>query len=167
MLDTAWVINQIGDEFGLNEQDLAAQYGVDEGELTEHLQTLGDNSRVVYERILSDLDAVRIGYRQVEVTDGQIATIRARLADYRFHPLVHHPLADGSVGWRLSGDDAQWVAFRASDAVGLSFEQGETLRLRLHRLVIWREAASPPFDQRFRDRVADVTFYLVELSGIV
>jgi hypothetical protein len=164
-LDANWIKNRVGDELGLAEHDLSTMYGVPN--VDQHLTTLGSDSNAVYERVLSDVDAVRVGYRQFQVSDDQIGEIRALLSTYKFHPLVSVPMADGSVGWKLSGDDAQWVAFRASDVVGLDFDQGEILRLRLHRAVIWPDAATPEVNGAFRDRIADVTFYLVELSGVL
>src|SRR5215813_10950833 len=121
-LSADWVKTRIGDELGLTENDLARLYGIEVSALDKHLATLGGNETAVYERILSDVDAVRVGYRQIEVKDDQIATIRSLLASYPFHPLVSVPMADQRVGWRLSGDDAQFVAFRAADAVGIDFD---------------------------------------------
>jgi len=166
-LSADWVKARIGDEFGLTENDLARLYSIEVATLDKHLASLGKDETSVYERILSDVDAVRVGYRQIEVKDDQIAVIRGLLASYPFHPLVSVPMADQRVGWRLSGDDAQYVAFRAADAVGIDFDWGETLRLRLNRAIIWPDPAMPDTDQAFRDRVADVTFYLMELTGVL
>ncbi|HLY27202.1 MAG TPA: hypothetical protein VKQ72_12730, partial [Aggregatilineales bacterium] len=112
-LDASWIKNRIADELGLTEDDLAHLYGVEVRALDKHLGTLGADNKSVYERILSDVDAARMGYRQIEVSDDQIGAIRNLLKKYPFHPLVSMPTADGAVGWRLSSDDAQYVAFRA------------------------------------------------------
>ena len=166
-LSADWVKTRIGDELGLTENDLARLYGIEVTELDRHLASLGNDETAVYERVLSDVDAVRVGYRLIEVNDDQIANIRGLLASYPFHPLVSVPMADQRVGWRLSGDDAQFVAFRAADVVGIDFDWGETLRLRLNRAIIWPDEAMPDTNSAFRDRVADVTFYLMELTGIL
>src|SRR5207244_1952393 len=113
----------------LSDNDLAALYGIEVRTLDKHLAGLALDTQATYECVLSDVDSVRIGYRQIEVNDEQIATIRKLLVDYPFHPLVSVVTADDSVGWRLSADDAQWVAFRAADVVGIDFEPGEALRM--------------------------------------
>ena len=166
-LDIAWVKNRVADELGLTEDDLAHLYGVEVRALDKHLATFGKDNQSVYERILSDVDAARIGYRQIEVNDDQISALRQILGRYRFHPLVSIPTADGVVGWRLSGDDAQYVAFRAADIAQFDFDWGEALRLRLNRAILWPDEHKPDTNNEFRDRVADVTFYLMELSGIL
>lgn len=166
-IDATWIKARVGDELGLVEDDLARLYGIDASGVNKHLTTLGGDSQVIYEQVLSDVDAVRVGYRQVQVNDDQIAGLRDLLSAYPFHPLVSVPTSDGQIGWRLGSDDAQFVAFRAADAVGMDFEWGEVLRSRLNRAIIWPDAAMPKFDQTFRDRVADVTFYLLELSGVL
>jgi hypothetical protein len=166
-IDAAWIKTRVGDELGLTDDDLVRLYGIDAKALNGHLATLGNDSQSAYEQILSDVDAVRVGYRQVQVDDGHIAAIRKLLNAYPFHPLVSIPMADGQIGWRLGGDDAQYVAFRTADAVGIDFEWGEVLRTRLNRAIIWPDTAMPQFNKAFRDRVADITFYLVELSGVL
>lgn len=167
MPDTTWIRKRLTEEVGLVEDDLLRLYGVTAAELDDYLISLGSSPAEVISRILSDLDAVRVGYRTVQVTDEQIATIRALLATCRFTPLISMETATHQIAWRLSGDDAQWVAYRASDVIGLDFEASDVLRLRLNRLAIWSGAEAPPFDDKFRDRVADVTFYLAELSGVL
>jgi hypothetical protein len=166
-IDATWVKMRVGDELGLNETDLAGLYGIEVKALDKHLSTLAGDSQTIYDRVLSDVDSVRIGYRQIEMSDEQIQAIRELLANYPFHPLVSMSTADDGVGWRLSGDDAQWVAFRAADLVNLDFNLGEVLRLRLNRAVIWPDETEPEINQAFLDRVADVTFYLMELTGVV
>lgn len=166
-IDARWVKTRVSEELGLTEEDLARLYGIEANAVNKHLPTLGGDSQAIYEQVLSDVDAVRMGYRQIQVGDDQIAAIRDLLSAYPFHPLVSIPMASGQIGWRLSGDDAQYVAFRAADAVGIDFEWGEVLRTRLNRAIIWPDAAMPKTDQAFRDRLADVTFYLLELSGIL
>ncbi len=166
-IDMSWVKNRIADELGLTEDDLAHLYGVEVRALDKHLASLGADNSAVYERILTDVDGARTGYRQIEVNDDQISAIRQLLSSYPFHPLVSIPTADGAVGWRLSSDDAQYVAFRAADIAQINFDGGEVLRLRLNRAVVWPDEQMPDTDSTFRDRVADVTFYLMELSGIL
>jgi hypothetical protein len=51
--------------------------------------------------------------------------------------------------------------------MGIDFDWGDVLRLRLNRLIVWPDATAPDMDQTFRDRLADVVFYLVELTGIL
>jgi|GEM_PF-4921867 hypothetical protein len=167
-VDTTWVKNRIGDEMGLTEEDLARLYGVEKKALDAHLRSLGHDSAAVFEKILSDVDAVRIGYRVLQISDDHIAAARALLGDFIFRPLVSVPMADGQIGWRLSSDDAQYVAFRTADIVGMDFEWSDVLRLRLKRLVVWPDETRPDTaDQAFRDRVADITFYLAELTGVL
>jgi len=166
-IDANWIKTRVSDELGLTEDDLARLYGIDSNAVNQHLTTLGGDAQTIYEQVVSDVDAVRTGYRQIQVDDNQIAAIRDLLSQYPFHPLVSVPMANGQIGWRLGGDDAQYVAFRAADTVGIDFEWGEVLRTRLNRAIIWPDAAMPKTDQAFQDRLADVTFYLVELSGIL
>ncbi|MEP7285609.1 MAG: hypothetical protein ABI947_07575 [Chloroflexota bacterium] len=165
--DTNWIKAHISDELGLTANDLAGLYGIDVAALDSHLVTLGRDVQSISQRILSDIDAVRVGYRRVEVSDDHISAIRDLLASYLFHPLVSTLTASGDIGWRLSGDDAQWVAFRTADVVGMAFGWDETLRVRLNRLVLWPDAKMPDTNQAFRDRLADVTFYLTELTEVL
>ncbi len=162
-----WIIARIGDELGFTADDLAKLYGVTASELPAHLQTLGEAPEEVVTRILADLDAARVGYRQIQVSDDHIRDTRAVLADYPFHPLIRLESANQKIAWRLSGDDAQYVAFRTADVLGLDFAASDTLRLRLNRLALRHGDALPPVDATFRDLVADVTFYLAEFSGVL
>ncbi len=166
-LNTAQVKAKVGDELGLTDDDLARLYGVDPAAVDKHLATLGKDPETVYQRILSDVDGVRTGYRMLQVSDEHIAAIRHLLSDYIFHPLVSMEMADGRVGWKLGSDDAQFVAFRAADTVGMDHDWSEVLRLRLKRLFVWPDETMPDTDQTFRDRVADITFYLMELTGVL
>jgi len=166
-LDTAWIKTRVADELGLTEDDLARLYGVDSASVDSQLAALDNDKGAVYERVLSDVDALRMGYRLIQVSDEQIEATRAMLANYIFHRPVSVPMAAGGIGWRLSSDDAQYVAFRASDIMGIDFDWGDVLRLRLNRLILWPDATAPDMDQTFRDRLADVVFYLVELTGIL
>ncbi len=165
--NTTQVKARIGDELGLTEDDLARLYGVEPRVLDSHLATLGKDTQTACERILSDVDGVRVGYRMLQVSDDHIAAIRDLLREYTFHPLVSVPMADRQIGWRLSSDDAQYVAFRAADIVGMDHDWSEMLRLRLKRLIVSPTEAMPETDQAFRDRVADITFYLIELTGVL
>ncbi len=167
MLDTSWIRKRLTDEVGFVEDDLLRLYGVTAAELDSYLAGLGRTPPEAASRVLSDVDAVRVGYRTFQVSDEQIEAIRALLATCRFTPLNSMETATHQRAWHLSGDDAQWVAYRASDVLGLDFEASDVLRLRLNRLAIWTGDDVPPFDDQFRDRVADVTFYLAELSGIL
>ncbi len=103
-LNTAQVKARIGDELGLTDDDLARLYGVDPGGVDKHLASLGKDVEAVYQRILSDVDGVRTGYRVLQVSDDHIAAIRALLRDYIFHPLVSMEMADGRVGWKLGSE---------------------------------------------------------------
>jgi hypothetical protein len=166
-LDVEWVKTRIGDELGLSANDLAHLYGVGANALDRHLASLGKTAQAVSERILADVDSARLSHRQLEVTQEQIAALWRLLKPYRFHPFVAALLADGAAGWRLSKDDAQFVAFRTADIVGVDFEWGDVLRLRLHRLVIWPAEETPGDAQAFVDRVIKVAAYLAELSGVL
>ncbi|MCS6872980.1 MAG: hypothetical protein RML95_05665 [Anaerolineae bacterium] len=157
----------ISNELGLTAGDLCRLYGVEQSALGAHLTSLGKSASEVSQRVLSDIDAVRVGYRQVQVSDEQIAQFRALLDSYPFHPPVSLIMWNGQIGWRLSTDDAQYVAFRAADIVGLSFEAGDLLRQRLNTLVIWQMETPPNFDDHFRARLTDVTFYLIELGSVL
>jgi hypothetical protein len=166
-LNAAQVKARIGDELGLTDEDLARLYGVDAGKLDKHLASLEKDANAVYQRILSDVDGVRTGYRMLQVSDAHIAAVRELLKDYIFHPLVSTAMADGHVGWKLGSDDAQFVAFRVADIVGMDHDWSEVLRLRLKRLIVWPNENMPQTNREFRDRVADITFYLVELTGVL
>src|SRR5260221_11317013 len=98
-VNAAWVKTRIGDELGLSDADLAALYGIDMRTLDKHLAGLATDTQATYERVLSDVDSVRVGYRQLEVSDEQIAAIRQPLVNYPFHPLVSVVTADDAVGW--------------------------------------------------------------------
>ncbi len=161
------VESQIGDELGLAPDDLARLYNVDTSQLDRHLLSLGNNSQAIYEQIMSDIDKMRAGYQLLEVEDEHLEAVRAVLNHYIFHPLVATPMTTGFIGWRLGTDDAQYVAFRAADIVGMDFDWGDMLRLRLHRLIIWPDEKRPAFDQAFQDRLLQVIAYLVELTGVV
>jgi hypothetical protein len=167
MAPIEWIVARIGDELGFAPEDLSTLYGVEISELGGQLETLGEAPEEIVTRILADLDALRVGYRQIQVSDDQIRQTRAILADYLFHPLIRLETADQHTAWRLSGDDAQYVAFRSADILGLDFAASDTLRLRLNRLALRHGEALPPVDERFRDLVADVTFYLAEFSGVL
>jgi hypothetical protein len=166
-LDAAQVKARIGDELGLTDEDLARLYGVDLKALDKHLASLGKDVDAVCQRILSDVDGVRVGYRVLQVSDKHIAAVRELLRDYIFHPLVSVEMANTQTGWRLSSDDAQFVAFRAADIVVMDHDWSEVLRLRLKRLIVWPAESKPETNKAFRDRVADITFYLVELTGVL
>ncbi|MFN7209067.1 MAG: hypothetical protein ACK4P1_01580 [Aggregatilineales bacterium] len=166
-VDPIWVEQHIRHELGLTTDDLCRLYGVAAEALPAQLAALGATSREALERVLSDVDAVRVGYRQLQISDDHIAQLQRLLSAYPFHPLVSLPLWDGGVGWRLSADDAQYVAFRAADIVGLDFAASDVLRRRLNTLVIGAAEQPPAFDAAFQRRVVDITCYLLELSGVL
>jgi hypothetical protein len=166
-VDTTWVKAAVANELGLVEHDIATLYGIQDSDLDQHLRELESTTQGVYQRVLSDVDAMRIGYRRVRVTDDHIERLRSLLETYPFHPLVGVTMWDGRAGWRLSADDAQYVAYRAADIVGLEFQASDALRLRLNTLVIWPAATHPTGSQAFRDRIVDVTTYLIELVGVI
>ena len=166
-LDTARVKTRISDELGLTDEDLARLYNVDVKQLNRHLTSMGKDENAVSQQILSDVDAARVNYRLLQVTDEHIAAARQMLREYIFHPLVTTPMAAGGVGWRLSLDDAQFVAFRMADIVGVDYDWSDVLRSRLHRLIIWPEESRPAINQAFYDRVAEMTFFLIELTGVL
>ncbi|PJF31929.1 MAG: hypothetical protein CUN51_03030 [Candidatus Thermofonsia Clade 1 bacterium] len=167
LVNPIWVEQYIKDELGLTGRDLCKLYGVEQDALHAYLASLGANTNEVFQRVLADIDAVRTGYRQVRVSDAHIAQLQTLLNNYPFHPLVSLLTWDGRQAWRLSGDDAQYVAFRAADIVGLNFESGDVLRQRLNTLVIWQAETLPTFGEAFRARLADITLYLIELSGVL
>ncbi len=168
MTDTAWIKARLADEFGLSEDDLARLYGLNRDDLDAHLAALEDGqSSTIVNRLISDVDAVRVGYRTVQVSDAQIEASRALLINYRFYPLIALDAAGHQHAWRLSGDDAQWIAFRISDVIGLDFEASDVLRLRLNRVAVGYGDNSPTLDGAFRDRIADIAFFLAELSGVL
>ncbi len=166
-VNTDWIKNRIGDELGLAADDLARLYNIDPAQLDQHLRSMGKINQAVYEQLLSDIEGMRTGYRLIQVDNDQRTAMRALMHDYIFHPLVATSMVDGDVGWRLGIDDAQFVAFRTADIVGIDFDWGDMLRLRLHRLIIWPDTARPKFDQAFQDRLVEVISYLVELTGVV
>src|SRR5690242_1517155 len=96
-LDTAWIKTRVADELGLMEDDLARLYGVDGASLDDQLAALDANENAIYERVLSDVDALRMGYRLIQVNDEQIETIRAMLANYIFHRHVSVSMAAGGI----------------------------------------------------------------------
>lgn len=162
-----WIKMRIGDELGLVAEDLVRLYGVPLPDLDTHLTALESSPQAAVQRILSDVDGVRMGYRIIIVTDQHLAAIRERLRTYPFHPLVSAAGADGAIGWHLGGDDAQFVAFRMADIVGIDFDWSDVLRMRLHRLILHYSDQSPEITPTFRDRVVDVAAYLIELTGIL
>jgi hypothetical protein len=166
-LDVEWVKTRIGDELGLSANDLAHLYGVGANALDRRLSSLGNTAQAISERILADVDSARLSRRQLEITQAQITALWGILKPYRFHPLAAALMADGSAAWRLSKDDAQFVAFRTADIVGIDFEWGDVLRLRLHRLIIWLTEDTPGDAQAFVDRVIKATAYLAELTGVL
>ena len=166
-VDPNWVEQHISNELGLIERDLLKLYRLAPGALHAHLMSLGSSSNEVYQRVLADIDALRVSARRVRVSEDHVAALRALLSAYPFHPLVSLIMWDGRHGWRLSIDDAQYVAFRAADIVGLSFEDGDLLRQRLNTLVIWQADTQPAFGSAFQARLADITLYLIELSGVL
>lgn len=166
-VDTTWVKAAVANELGLVEEDLAAMYGVPIGDLDGYLSGLEGTTQAVYQRVLSDVDAMRIGYRRVRITDEHIQNLRNLINAYPFHPLVGVTMWDGRAGWRLSSDDAQYVAYRAADIVGVEFQASDAVRKRLNTLVIWPAASHPTESQAFRDRIVDMTTYLIELIGVI
>lgn len=166
-MNTLWVKIRLGDELGLTDDDLSRIYGISSGTLDKYLTSLGSDAEAVSARILSDVDAARIRYKQMLVTESHIAQLHELLRPYIFHPFVPIAMADGRSGWRLSNDDAQWIAFRAADIVGMDFEWSDILRKRLNRLVIWPISTAPELNQAFYDRLTNVTTYLVELAGVM
>ncbi len=167
MPDTSWIKARLGDEFGLVDEDLLKLYGLAPAELDDYLVTLGNSPAAVANRLISDLDAVRVGYRTIQISDEQMNAVLALLAAYPFHPMIALDTASHQKAWRLSGDDAQWVAFRVADLLGIDFEASDTLRRRLNRVAVWPRENAPAIDDEFLRRVADVTFYLAELSGVL
>lgn len=164
-VDVTWVKQHIANELGLVEHNLLTLYRVQPSELDAHLASLGSTSNEVAERVLSDVDNLRVAHRRVRATEDHVAQLRALLNAYPFHPLVGVTMYDGRSGWRLSSDDAQYVAYRAADIVGLEFEEGDLVRQRLNTLVIWPAATHPLGSPAFRDRLVEVTLYLIELVG--
>jgi hypothetical protein len=134
--------------------------------LDRHLVGLSADPEAAVQRILADVNAAGATYRVITLSDEQIAAARRLVADYLFHPLSPLEAALGHA-WRLSSDDAQWVAFRIADLVGLDFAVSDVVRLRLNRLGLSYEPDVPTLDAAFRNRVADTALYLSELAGVL
>ena len=164
--EAAWIKTRIGDELGLTEDDLARLYGVGPNDLDRHLVRLAADPEAAVQRILADVNATGTTHRLIHLSDEQITEARRLVADYPFHPLSPLEAALGHA-WRLSSDDAQWVAFRIADVIGLDFASSDILRLRLNRLGLSYESRVPDFDATFRNRVADTALYLSELAGVL
>src|SRR5258708_39561356 len=105
-IDANWIKARVSDELGLTEDDLARLYSIEPNAVNKHLSTLGGDSQTIYDQVPSDVDTMRIGYRQVKVSDRQNATIRNRLRAYLFHPRDSIPPANGQIGGSPSGYDA-------------------------------------------------------------
>jgi hypothetical protein len=164
--EAAWIKTRIGDELGLTEDDLARLYGVMPNDLDRYLVRLAADPEAAVQRVLADVNTTSTTHRHVQLSDEQITAARRLVADYPFHPLSPLEAALGHA-WRLSSDDAQWVAFRIADVIGLDFASSDILRLRLNRLGLSYEPGVPEFDAAFRNRVADTALYLSELSGVL
>ncbi|MHB8626618.1 MAG: hypothetical protein ACYDBJ_01315 [Aggregatilineales bacterium] len=164
--EAAWIKTRIGDELGLTEDDLARLYGALPGDLDSHLVGLAPDSEAAVQRILADVNAASAAHRVVILSDEQITAARQLVADYPFHPLSPLAAALGHA-WRLGSDDAQWIAFRIADLIGLDFASSDILRLRLNRLGLSYEPDVPGFNAAFRNRVADTALYLSELVGVL
>jgi hypothetical protein len=159
---------RLGDEIGFAAEDLGRLYGQPSEEETDaHLGSLETNENAIVDHVLSDIENVRQEHRVLAVNAEHSESIRGLLNKYHFHPLVSQFDASGGVGWKLSGDDAQYVAYRAADIVNMDFDWSDVLRIRLNRLILSHQTEPPEIDQAFRDHVADVTFYLIELTGII
>jgi len=164
--EAAWIKARIGDELGLTEDDLVRLYGLSPNDLDRYLVRLAADPEAAVQRILADVNASGTAHRLIHLSDEQIAVARRLVADYLFHPLSPLEAALGHA-WRLSSDDAQWVAFRIADVIGLDFAASDILRLRLNRLGLSYESEVPEFNAAFRNRVADTALYLSELSGVL
>jgi hypothetical protein len=165
-IDTMFVMARIGDELGLSPDNLAALYDIRPNTLETFLSSLGTDEGAICARVLEDLDAARLMYRRAHFDSDAMAALRKVLEGYPLHPLASMTLADGSTGWRLGADDAQYLAFRTADAMGLAFEAGEALRVCLKRVAIWMDAALPERAVILHTRIVDVIGYLAELCSI-
>jgi hypothetical protein len=168
-IDIAWVKARISNELGFAASDLERVYGLTPDALDAQLTALGaelGGGEALVNRLMGDVDALRMGYRTVQINDDQIAATRALLAKCKFDPPIPLDAAGHAHAWRLSSDDAQWVAYRFADLIGLGFEAGDMLRLRLNRIVIAYGDLPPVMEAKLRDRIADILFYLAELSGL-
>src|SRR5579859_1603043 len=161
-----WIKSRIGDDLGLTEDDLMRLYGISPVQLDRYLVGLAADPEDAVQRVLSDVNAASANHRLITLSDDQIDQARRIVADYPFHPLSQLDAVLGHA-WRLSSDDAQWVAFRIADLLGLDFPSSDVLRLRLNRLGLSYEPEFPEFDAAFRNRVADTTLYLSELAGVL
>ncbi len=168
-IDSTWVKARLSNELGLTTPDLERLYGLVPDALDEQLAALGNelgDGDAVVNRVISDVDALRMGYRTIQINDEQIAAARTLLATGKFDPLIALDAAGHMRAWRLSGDDAQWLAYRFADLIRLDFDAGDVLRLRLNRVAVGYGEFPPAADRAFRDRIADILFYLAELSGL-
>jgi hypothetical protein len=165
--DAHWIKARVADELGLTESDLARLYSLEESALDAYLGSLAADPNDGVSRVLADLDTIRVQHRKMSLNTEQIESIRELVGSYLFHPLISLPAASGNLAWRLSGDDAQWVAFRAADLLNIDFNASDVLRLRLNRLVVFNSDDAPPVDEVFCDHLAHITCYLAELSGVL
>lgn len=165
-IDTMFVMARIGDELGLSPDDLVALYNTRPNMLDAHLSSLGTDEAEICACVLQDIDAARLTHRRAYFDSDARAALRKVLETYPLHPLASMTLADGTTGWRLGTDDAQYLAFRAADVMDLAFEAGEALRVCLRRVAIWTDAALPERAAMLHTRILDVIGYLAELCSI-
>lgn len=165
-INTMFVIARVGDELGLSPDDLAALYNTRPDALEALLSSLGTDEAAICARVFEDIDAARMMYRRAHFDSDAMAALRKVLETYPLHPLASMTLADGTTGWRLGTDDAQYLAFRAADVMGLAFEAGEALRVRLRRVAIWTDATPPEQAAILHMRILNVIGRLAELCSI-
>lgn len=158
---------RIADEIGFDEDDLASLYGIQRAALDDHLAELEVEPLMIWQRVLADVDALRMGYRRRAVSDEHILQLLNVIRPYEFGALVETLATTGRIGWQMNAEDAAWVAARAAEVFGLDADEQAQLCRYLQRMIAWPNLTSPANTAEWQRRVVDMATYLVELTGIV
>jgi len=162
----AWIKARLGDELGLSDDDLAALYQTTPGQLTEQLTASTDAPEAVVKQIIADIDGAAAHKARTAINDTQLATLKSWIGRYPIRKLVPLETVSG-LAWRLTADDAQWIAFRLADVIGLDFAASDVLRQRLNRVALSYEAAQPPWNDDLRAQITAIAIKLAELTGVL
>ena len=161
-----WIKSRIGDELGFSEEDLAALYKMSPADLNKQIGQFDQDVEILVAQILADVNAAINANRQAVVTETHIAAIKALIARYPIRKLVPLKAIQGPA-WRLTADDAQWVAYRLADVINLDFASSDTLRRRLNRIALSYGADQPPWDDALRSQILNTSLYLCQLAGVL